>query len=159
MLAEQFHFSGADLLLELPQRRLPRLLAFIDTALRHLPALDRLVDALADEDFPFAVQHHHADAGSVRESGGGGLRLVHRQIEARTAAARKSQRDAFTASAETGTKTKPRESRVSAHAATRAIVTGKAEPIPMMEPVRCASASSSASFWSIAVRLWTESSV
>jgi hypothetical protein len=40
-------------------------LAVVDAALRHLPAFDGLVDALADEHQPFPVEQHDADAGPI----------------------------------------------------------------------------------------------
>ena len=46
--------------------------AFVDAALRHLPAFDGLVDALADKDLALAVEQHHADAGPIRKIGGHG---------------------------------------------------------------------------------------
>ena len=42
-----------------------RRFARIDPALWHLPVFAIHIDPVADEDPPFAVQQHHADAGAV----------------------------------------------------------------------------------------------
>ena len=52
--AQEFGLVGADLFLEFAKRGLARRFAAIDSALRHLPAFDGLVDAAADKDKPFA---------------------------------------------------------------------------------------------------------
>jgi hypothetical protein len=65
--AEELGIVRADFFLQLAERGLERRFAFVDAALRHLPAFDRLVDALADEHQPLAIEQHHADAGPVRQ--------------------------------------------------------------------------------------------
>ena len=63
--AEELGIVGADFLLQFAERGLERRFALVDPALRHLPAFDRLVDALADEHQSFAVEQHHAHARPV----------------------------------------------------------------------------------------------
>src|SRR5258708_1531459 len=62
---EELGLVGADLLLELAQRRRARCLAAVDAALRHLPVVAGHVDAAADEDAVLRVEQHDADAGAV----------------------------------------------------------------------------------------------
>src|SRR5262249_33181312 len=69
-LAELFDGADVGFLVELAQRRRPRVLAAIDAALRQLPGVsvvDMLgpVEAAADEDAPLAVEYGHADAGTI----------------------------------------------------------------------------------------------
>src|SRR5262249_18482851 len=71
-LAELFDRADIGFLVELTQRRRPRVLAAIDAALRLLPGvsvIDMLgpVEAAADEDTAFAVEDRHGDAGAVRQ--------------------------------------------------------------------------------------------
>src|SRR6266849_2782087 len=62
---EELGLVGADLLLELAQRRGARRLAAVDAALRHLPIVAGHVDAAADEDAVPRVEQQDADAGAV----------------------------------------------------------------------------------------------
>src|SRR5262249_60195600 len=69
-LAELFDRADIGFLIELAQRRRPRVLAAIDAALRQLPRVSdvdvlRPVEAAADEDAPLAVEFGHAGAGTV----------------------------------------------------------------------------------------------
>src|SRR5262249_7863116 len=90
-LAEPLDRANTGLLVELTQRRRPRILAGIDAALRHLPGMHHVdmlapAGAAADEDAAGGVEHHGADAGAVRqvfETGHGGT-------EAATASARQA---------------------------------------------------------------------
>jgi hypothetical protein len=41
------------------------MLAVVDPALGHLPGLVGIIDAGADEDFPFSIEQHHADSAAV----------------------------------------------------------------------------------------------
>src|SRR3954467_11022244 len=71
---ELLHRGDVGLLGELAQRRGPRVLAFVDAALRHLPHMAevdvlRSLGAPADEHEALAVEHHGADAGAIGEGG------------------------------------------------------------------------------------------
>src|SRR5262245_47877543 len=71
-LAELFDRADIGFLVELTQRRRPRVLAAIDAALRQLPGvsvIDMLgpVEAAADEDTAFAVEDRHGNAGAIRQ--------------------------------------------------------------------------------------------
>jgi hypothetical protein len=85
MLAQHFCIARADFLFELAQGGGARVFAGIDAALRHLPGLDALVDPLADEDAAFAVEQHHADAGTIGQLGshGGNMPAIAGREEAR----------------------------------------------------------------------------
>src|SRR5262249_17631756 len=83
-LAELFDRADVGFLIELAQRRRPRILAAIDAALRQLPRVRgvdmlRPVDAAADEDAPLRVEYRHADAGAIGQGfeAGHALRLRH----------------------------------------------------------------------------------
>ncbi len=66
-LAQDIDPAGgeADLLGQLAQSGVARALARVDPALRHLPGVGRVVDALSGKDQAMAVQQHHANAGPV----------------------------------------------------------------------------------------------
>src|SRR5581483_7005243 len=64
-LGDDLRFVGADLFVELAHRGLPRGLALVDAALRHLPIVAGDVDAAPDEDAVRAVEQHDADAGAI----------------------------------------------------------------------------------------------
>jgi len=69
-LAELLDRANIGLLVELPQRSRPWILAGIDAALRHLPYMGvvnvlRPVDAPANEDEALAIEHGHAGAGAI----------------------------------------------------------------------------------------------
>ena len=76
-VVEQFPRQAADdldlvggqacFLAQFAQHRRVQVLAIVDTALRHLPAVAfAVVDALADEGLAVRVDQHHADAGAVK---------------------------------------------------------------------------------------------
>ena len=71
-LAEPFHRADIGLFAQFPHRRRPRLFAFIDAALRHLPRMRevdmfRPVDAPADEHQALAIEQNDANAGTIGE--------------------------------------------------------------------------------------------
>jgi hypothetical protein len=69
---EAFDRADVCLLAEFAKRRAPRILAWIDAALRHLPRMRGIhvlwpIDASADEGMAAAIEHHDADAGPKGE--------------------------------------------------------------------------------------------
>src|SRR5215467_3499424 len=65
MLAQDLGVARAGFFFELAESRGARIFALVDPALRHLPSLERLIDALADENVPVAIEQHDADAGTI----------------------------------------------------------------------------------------------
>ena len=128
MLAQDTCLAGADLFLELAQGRFLRRLAVVDAALRHLPAFDGLVDALADEDEALAVDQHHADAWRDRAD----RRACNRTLLAG------HENDAVISAAptmaEAGTRTKPRPVNPCAQAPIALDRDGIEEPAPAAAP-------------------------
>ena len=80
-LAQKFGLVGAGLFLQFAKACFAGRFAIVDSALRHLPALDSLVDPLADENAAVRVDQHHTDARAVRQIFMAQMRLtLHRQI-------------------------------------------------------------------------------
>src|SRR5580700_4144332 len=70
--AEPLDGTDIGFLVQLPQRRRPRLFALVDAALRHLPGMRRVdvlrpLDAPANEAKPGAIEHQHADTRAIGE--------------------------------------------------------------------------------------------
>src|SRR5580704_4296667 len=70
--AQPLHGTDIGFLVQLPQRRRPRLFALVDAALRHLPCVGRVdmlrpLDAAADEGTAGAIEHQHADTRAIGE--------------------------------------------------------------------------------------------
>src|ERR1700676_2467843 len=116
-LAQRFGLGRADLLFEFAQGRFDRSFAVVDPTLRHLPALDRLVDTPSDEHQSVAIDQHHADARAIGEifvtqkSAGPGHVSNYWALGCETTPV-------------AGTRTKPRPRRPCAQAATRCRGTG-----------------------------------
>src|SRR5436305_1022577 len=69
MWTTKHRVSCPDLFLEFAKTSFYRRLAFVDSALRQLPALHHLVDALAHKHLTIVVEEHDANAGPVRKIG------------------------------------------------------------------------------------------
>ena len=72
VLADDFGFAGADLFFQFAEHRHARVLAFVDPALRQLPATGwsfRVghVGSAGDENQAVAVEQHGSDIGPIRQ--------------------------------------------------------------------------------------------
>src|SRR5512143_3705076 len=66
-LGEIIGLIGSHFFLQLAQTCLQRRLTLVDSALRHLPTFDGLVDAATDKNQAVAIDEHDADTRSERQ--------------------------------------------------------------------------------------------
>src|SRR5579871_5669589 len=66
-LTQKVRLVGAHFFFHFTERRLKRRLALIDSALRHLPTFDGLIDSPADEDQTLTVNQHDPHARPIRQ--------------------------------------------------------------------------------------------